>query len=363
MSESFARIRHWVDARPGRVAVGLSAFVVLAGLLKYGISVRGSWELLLEVAVNWRDPMANGYIPEGQAWILGSPVAAVLSGVLGLNDPTTYISGQVVLACAAISIPFLMPTLRSAAGSSRLLAVLLIGGPLVPVLLNSIGGYDAITVIGFALAVLSRSAGVAAVGWFLAAANHPLLALIALVIWLPSAWLSAIGIPTSTMRRHLLPAGIGTSVGWFVNNQLMVWWEVPLSRGDVRYPFDYYLSQLQLYFPLSLFVVLGVGWIIFLDPSLRQIPLVKYLLGASLVAGIAFPLIGSDITRLAAVGMYPALLQWIRVSEPTVGVTECRRLWSRYVVTSLVIPVPMLFGSGIYLTGWQGFLYWSASLQ
>ena len=345
------------------MSLGLAAFVILAGMLKYGMSVRGSWELLLQVAIDWRDPMADGSIPENQAWSLESPVAALFSGLLGLTSPTSYITGQVVLCCIAISLPFLMPKLREAPGSSRLLALLLIGGPLVPVLLNSIGGYDAITIIGVAVAVLSRSPGIAAAGWLLAATNHPLLTLVALVIWLPSAVLSGTHVSAGSITKSFLPAGIGLLMGWYLNSQLMSWWEVSASRGEARYPIDYYFAQLQLYLPLTLFVVLGAGWIILLDPSLRRSPVVKYLLAASVLAGIVFPLIGSDITRLVAIGMYPALLQWIRTCEPSFGLLESKRLWSRYIVTALIVPVPMLFGSGIYLTGWQGFLYWSASLQ
>lgn len=94
-------------------------------------------------------------IVETDRSLLSNITAAWIGGALDLQSVRWYLIYQLMLSLAAIAAPFFMPAIRHSMTQSRLMFVMIAGGPTVSVLFAWVAGYDAVFVLGAVLAALA----------------------------------------------------------------------------------------------------------------------------------------------------------------------------------------------------------------
>lgn len=352
----------WVN-HPARTSVLLGALLAAVGLAKYGLVMWPGWINLFQVAQNWQDPTVGSLVQPPQDYVLANALPNVLLGALHLNAQPVYVSIQVALALVAIVLPFLMPAVRESAHTSRLAFTMLAGGPALALLLTWIGGYDTVCVIGATLAVLSRNRWSAAAGWLIFAVGHSTLGLVTFVCWIVLMQVGRLaGAERPFLARVLLNAAaliVGSGIVWVVTQS----WGGITSRMDAfhLYPLSYYGNAWIAGMPLILFSALGVGWIVFLDKSLRRSRAAITLLVLALAMAIALPLVALDETRTLALVLTPLVLAWVGSARRIHGDQLLNTLWSRYGLAAAIIPI-VIVGSGQLLPfGLQSVLHWRAN--
>lgn len=363
--EKTRALAYRIATDPVRLSIALGLLVAGLALFKYGISMSPNWENLFQVAQQWRQPKSLSALQPPQDFILSNSVLPAALGIMGLTDPTVYVSIQVLLAMFAIMIPFLMPSTLRNRDQSKLLFLMLVGGPIAAVLITWVGGYDALAVIGICIAVLARTRTMSAFGWFLFGLAHGSLAVVALVLVVVFHAFSSPRHRVQEMTRNLVIPASAVVLGWMGAWLLTLAWGGATSRLDVYllYPFSHYLNSFISGMPFYLFSVLGAGWIVALSPGVRRLRSTKSLLGLALAAGLLLPLVALDQTRIASIALLPVVLTWVRVASVQLGSPGVGRLWRHYAVATAVIPVLIVWEGSISMTGWEQVLSWRASFM
>lgn len=359
-----SRVRARVRALgPTQVALLLGALAALVGIVKYGLVMWAGWPNLLEVAQNWKDPTAGPLVQPPQDYILANAAPSALIGMLGVTVPFAYVTLQVLLALLAIMLPFTMPVVRSSAEVSRLVFVMLAGGPVLALLLTWIGGYDTLCILGATIGVLARRSPIAGIGWSLFAIGHSTIALLAFMLW--STWLLLTSV-TGARRGAWVRVAWGFSgvvAGSVITGVLVASWGGVTSRLEVYrlYPIDYYVNALIAGMPMILFSALGVGWIVLLDSRVRRSRAALLITGSALLLSFVLPVLALDQTRTIALVTFPLVLAWAAAVPGLYPDGTPRRLWSRYAVASAIVPI-VIVGTGEWMSsGWQSLLAWRST--
>ena len=140
---------------------------MLVCLLKYGAGVYPASDRMMALAQNMGNPHASPLLQPPDDFRLASPVSALLAGFLHLSGARAYLGVHLLLALGALCVPYAMAKVRRAPLLRTTITLLLIGGAIPAVLLNWVGGYDAVTIGAAAVAVLAEMTAVAALGWML----------------------------------------------------------------------------------------------------------------------------------------------------------------------------------------------------
>jgi hypothetical protein len=325
--------------------------------VKYGIAVHPEWARFYDVATHWPNVRSASLIMEGDRSLLSNITAAGLAGALGLTRLKFYMGFQILLALVAIALPFAMPSMRSRPAQAKVLLVFLIGGPVVPLLLSWIGGYDAIAVIGATIAVLARNRVLMPIGWALVAFNHASLAVAMLVLWLPMMWVLEQWRPA---RERLLRAGVAAAsalAGWFVIRRLTDMWGGSTDRLALFQSIG--MENLWNGFvgalPLTIFTVLGVGWFVLLAPQVRSSLPGRLLLIEALAAALVLPMVAVDETRIAALALLPAVFVFTVRMDRFCSTEDLQQIWHRLWLIALIVPVPIVWEGALLYIGWGGF--------
>ena len=348
---------------PIRSSLLLAALLAAVGVAKYGLGMWPGWENLYQVAVNWQSPTSGSLVQPPQDYILANAIPNVFLGALRLDSRPVYVSIQVVLALVAIAIPFVMPVVRESIQTSRLTFAMLAGGPALALLLSWVGGYDAICVIGATLAVLARNSWTSAAGWFIFALGHSTLSIVTFVCWV--LLICAGGLISQgrdSIRRSFFAAvgiALGSTAVWAMTES----WGGVTSRFEAfrLYTPDYYINAWIAGMPMILFSALGVGWIIFLDKSLRRTRPVRVLLLITVLLSFTLPLLVLDETRTLALVMTPLTLAWVSSARRLHGVETINLVWRRYGVAAAIIPITVVWSGQFLPMGFQSILHWRAN--
>ena len=327
-------------------------------LAKYGIGLFPQAAVLFDIALHWRMPGSAPAIIRsvpGNDYLLTNAWAAIFAGMLGVSSHVGFYLFQLGLIFVALLIPFALLSLTSGRERPWLLFMLLLGGPQVAVLLNWVGGYDTLSVIGCELAVLAGSLPVAALGWGLLALNHPSLAILAWGFWLPMGWwfcgdlsrrqgLLAVILPLVPIMLGILSNQLAIQA-WGGNTSRIVW----LFQQD----YSYYLKNYVEALPFVAWSVLGGGWLVLAEPRLLRLVETKILFLTAAVAAVLLPLIALDETRVASLALLPALLAYVRhVSVPHDALLfGSRGIW--YALAAIAMPTVLVFGRTPGLYGWS----------
>ena len=332
-----------------------ASVAVLVGLVKYGIGLHPEWRRFHDAALAWPDVASAPLIVETDRSLLSNITAAWIGGALDLQSVRWYLIYQLMLSVAAIAAPFFMPAIRHSMTQSRLMFVMIAGGPTVSVLLAWVAGYDAVFVLGAVLAALARHPLVIAAGWFIMAFNHASLAGVALLLWLPMLAIGSRDWNHSARTLRALASIGGAALGAVTITWLTTsWggsanrWELyqSISRSDIM---QAYWSGL----PLVVFGVLGVGWLVVLSSSVRASVLGRLMIALALIAALGLPLVAVDQTRISALALLPAVLTFTRVAPAWFDEATLDRLGNRYLLVAAVVPVLVI---------WQGVVLYPGPL-
>lgn len=348
---------------PTRASLALGLLAILVGLIKYGIGVFPSWIYLFDISAHWQDPGQAPLMVPPADYLLANFPSAMIAGAAQVSSPSGFFGIGLVLSIVALLTPFAMPAIRANISVSRIAFIAIAGGAVLPVLLNWIGGYDALTVLGLGVGALSRNHMIRLLAWGLVAVNHPPMALIAIALWAPLA------VVTSGSRRRRIAivasAAIGVIFGSSANSLAVNRWGGATDRLTWFENIDYssfwnsYLAGL----PLVAFTSLGVLWFLLLQEEFRSEASSRLLMIEAIVTSLLLPLFTLDATRVVALSLFAAVLTWVASnrSEDTSG---CRTMaWRRFGLVAAIAPVPVMWNGALVYAGWSSFSHLGTQLQ
>jgi len=346
---------------PASFAVG--GLAVLVGLIKYGIDMWSGWPNMLAIAQNLANPHVSSLLAGNQDYVLNSSTSAILIGLVPNVTPATFVIWSVFLALVSLVLPFLCPQIRRSQGQAKLLFIFVVGGALLPLVLTWIGSYDPVSVIGLTLALGFRNSLVNLSGWILVGFNHFSIGAISLLLIAPLLWL--IGnhgvrrVPWLKMAVGLAGLGLGN---FFIMIIIGVWGGAT-SRWTVfrHYEPSFYLNNLIATMPIIVFSALGVGWLLLLDRRLIKSPVTKLLVAQGLAIPIVISLFAVDQSRVTAVLLFAPMLVFASHSQELFSENELKRMWNRWWLAAVIIPVPLFLLGSIDMVGWQSILHWRAN--
>jgi hypothetical protein len=324
--------------------------VIVVGFVKYGFGVYPSWPFYHQIAVQWQDPALE---PPAD-YLYSNPVSAWLAGVLGLQTYRQFFFWHVALVVLALGLPFFMPAVRKVIGQRRVMLMIIVGGPLLPVLAEWIMSYDPVTIMAATVAALARHRILAWAGWVLMAFNHAPLAEVGLLLSIPIVLLigGRSGLKDSVVR--VIGSVVSVVIGVLLINALVSAWGGSTSRLEWLQArgLETFWNHYIIWVPLIFFSALGVGWLILTDSSMRGNRVVRALLLEALIVSIVIPLIVEDASRDIALAMMVPLFLWIASSRATVGDRALLQVWERYRIAAVIIPIILVWQGTLIYLGW-----------
>jgi hypothetical protein len=348
----FTQLRAW------QVSILLGALAAFVGILKYGVGVFPSWIYMYDLSVNWFDPSQSPLLTPPADYLKSNFVAAWLAGLLGFNTVAAHFAFHIFAVVVAIMLPFFMPKVRSSIYSSRLMFIAVAGGGIMPILLLWANGYDAVTVIGIGFAATCLKSYWGALGWFIAALNHPSLGFVAFVAWaLILLWDSRSLVRAAT-------SGVGLISGILLNEVLMNTCGGSTSRIDwfVERSFDEFVRNFFSSMPLVLFGSLGVLWLVLLRPEVLKVRMVRILVVEAVTMSIVLPWISLDSSRTVSICLFGALLLVVTTLPERVEGSVIGSTWQTLGVAAVIVPVPTVWSGALLYGGWESFFGLDTSL-
>ena len=354
--------RRWVLSRPGRYATALAIVLLIATIARYGIGLYPNLNRMLDLAINWQHPVSPRW--QEDFWV-NSPVSAWVAGVLGLTEPRWFLIFHVVLATAALTLPFALPRLRRDPQQAQLVFLVLAAGPAGAVLFSWFGSYDPVSVIGLVLAILARADALRFLGWLVLTFNHNALGLTVIVLSLPLMLLTG---RRALQRISIRPTAIalcGVLAGFTANTILMRIWGAETSRLDffLRVGFETFVHSALRAAPLLAFSALGVGWLLLLDRRIRSWTVTRIMLGVAVVASLIIPILTLDQSRVLGLTLLGPMLLWTTLAVDHYPVKVLTGVWRTWRVPAVLVPVVLVWYQGFIVPGWTWFLGLDPVLQ
>jgi hypothetical protein len=323
--------------------VGLG-FVGIA-VLKYGVGVFPASWVLVDIANSWSSPGNAGALGPGTSYLLSNAWTAIGLGALGITTSGGYLAASLALTVVALLVPFVMPSISERPRRAGFLFVLLAASALPAVLLQWVGGYDALTVIATCFAVLGRRRWVGVLGWVLLGLNHTSLAAVAFAVWCVTTW--ALGPDRSRFR-----ADVSWALGSVLAGGGLAWLLVGASGGSrlewfQQMGFAAYAHGLGEAWPYILWSVLGIAWPLLVWMGARDHRAVLVVVALVTATALLVPLVALDETRVIALAVLPALLSLARhVSPPS------RATVLAFGTLAVILPTMVVLGGSATAVGW-----------
>lgn len=351
----FYQVHAWVKASADHYALTLAVVLLVATMLRYGIGIYPNLDRMVDLAVNWRDPVSPTWRED--FWV-SSPVSAWSAGVLGLTEPRWFLLFHAGLAVVALLLPFALPSVRRHPRRAQLVFVVMAAGPIGAVLFSWLGSYDAICAIAIVLAALSRSTLLRCLGWFILAFNHAALGLAALLLCIPLMLLASPGTQAWSRLRVPALATVSVLVGFAANTQLMRTWGAETSRLDffTRVGFETYVHLALMAAPVIAFSALGVGWLVLTDSRVRCRRDGRVMLGVAITATVVIPLITLDQSRVLGLALLAPMLLWALAASDHYQPQMLKGLWRTWRIPAVLVPVVLVWYQGFVVPGWTWFL-------
>jgi hypothetical protein len=328
-----------------------AAAVLVLSVVKYGIGLYPSWRYMQQFAEHWQHPLRAPVFSHVHArFLLGSPVSAEIAGIAHLTSAREYLAFHLVLACAAIVVPFCLRAVRQSAELRLGVALLLAGGTVPALLLSWVGSYDPVSIGSAAVAALASNPVVRALAWMVFAFNNAPEAGIGLVIFAVVLW--ADGGKATAPRIGLW--GAGAVVGYVAIRVLTAAWGGGQSQLAMMkfYGFTRYLLSYG-YLPLVVLSALGVGWLILLDRRVRHLAAARAMLVLALLTAIGMPLLALDTSRTIATTLWPAMLLTTGIVVDRLGAELARAVLARIAPVALILVIVVAWNTHLVYPGWR----------
>jgi hypothetical protein len=334
-----------------RGSLTCAAAVLVLSVVKYGIALYPSWRYMQEFAQHWQHPLRAPVFSHVHArFLLGSPVSAEIAGIVHLTSAREYLAFHLVLACAAIVVPFCLRAVRQSAELRLGVALLLAGGTVPALLLSWVGSYDPVSIGSAAVAALASNPVVRALAWMVFAFNNAPEAAIGLVIFAIVLW--ADGGKATVPRIGL--SGAGAVVGYVAIRVLTAAWGGGQSQLAMMkfYGFTRYLLSYE-YLPLVVLSAFGVGWLFLVDRRVRQFAAARALLVLALLTAIGMPLLALDTTRTIATTLWPAMLLTAGIVVDRLDAELARAVLARIAPVALIVVIVVVWNTHLVYPGWR----------
>jgi hypothetical protein len=328
-----------------------AAAVLVLSVVKYGIGLYPSWRYMQEFAQHWQHPLRAPVFSHVHArFLLDSPVSAEIAGIVHLTSAREYLAFHLVLACAAIVVPFCLRAVRRSAELRLGVALLLVGGTVPALLLSWVGSYDPVSIGSAAVAALASNPVVRALAWMVFAFNNAPEAAIGLVIFAIVLW--AEGGKSTAARIGL--SGAGAVAGYFAIRVLTTAWGGGQSQLAMMrfYGFSRYLLSYG-YLPLVVLSGLGVGWLFLVDRRVRNLAAARALLVLALLAALGMPLLALDTSRTIATTLWPAMLLTVGIVVDRLGVQSARAVLARIAPVAFILVIVVAWNTHLVYPGWR----------
>lgn len=326
------------------LAIAASAITVL----KTGIGIHPEWHRLWDGAIHWQDISQSPLLAEGDASLRSNVVGSWLSGALGFQSPKRYLTFAMVLAAIAIVLPIALAYRKENTQRAKLAFIFVAGGSLAPIALTWIGGYDAISIIALTTAVMARKQWISLIAWFVLAMNHAPVAILALIAWVPIAlvmwkWDATARVITSSLATLAGAAGmhIITNAWGGSADRFALFKAIPFEEL-----WRCYITML----PVTVFSILGIGWVVLADRSLRRSTIGKVLIIESLAISLLIPLVAIDATRIAGMIVIAPIFTWIAHAHMNQPATQ--RIWRHTWLLAAIVPIFLVWQGAILHPGW-----------
>ncbi len=328
-----------------------AAAVMVLSVVKYGAGLYPSWRYMQQMAQHWQHPLQAALFSHVHArYLLDSPVSAEIAGIVHLTSAREYLAFHLLLACAAVVIPFSLGAVRRSAELRLGVALLLVGGTVPALLLSWVGSYDPVSVGSAAVAGLASNPVVRALAWMVFAFNNAPEAAIGLVIFAIVLW--ADGGKSTAPRIGL--SGAGAVVGYIAIRVLTTAWGGGQSQLAMMkfYGFTHYLLSYG-YLPLVVLSALGVGWLFLADRRVRNLPAARALLVLAVLTAVAMPLVALDTSRTTATTLWPAMLLTAGIVVDRLGADLARALLGRIAPVALIVVIVIAWNTHLVYPGWR----------
>ena len=326
--------------------LAMSALVVT--VIKTGIGIHPEWHRFLDGAIHWQDISQSPLLAEGDASLRSNVVAAWMAGIFGFQSPHRYLVFSMLLAASAVVLPIAFAYRKEHTQRAKIAFIFVAGGSLAPIALTWIGGYDAISIIALTTAVMVRKQWIAVIAWFALAMNHAPIAIFAFIAWAPIAlimwkW-------DATMR--IVTAGVAVVAGSFAMHAITKAWGGSTDRFALfkAIPFDTLWQCYITMLPLTVFSILGIGWVVLANRSVRNSTIGKALIIESLAISFLIPLIAIDSTRIAGMIVIAPIFTWIAHAHLNKAATQ--RIWRHTWLVAVIVPVFLVWQGTILHPGW-----------
>jgi len=327
-----------------------AAAVLCLSLLKYGVGVFPSWRFMQEIAQYWRDPLGAPLYARYAQYFLDSPTSAVFAGIVHLTSAREYLAFHLVLACAAIVVPFCLRAVRRSPELRLGVALLLVGGTVPPLLLSWVGSYDPVSIGSAAVAVLASNPVVRALAWGMFAFNNAGEAAIALIIFAIVLWADG-GEPAAP---RIISSGAGAIAGYVAIRALTRAWGGGESELAMMkfYGFHQYLLSYE-YLPLIVLSTLGVGWLFITNRDVRHLQAARALFVLALLAAIGMPMLALDASRTIATTLWAPMLVTAAIVVDRLGAERARAVLDLISPVALVLVIVIAWNTHLVYAGWR----------
>jgi len=336
-------------AHPFVLTFILASGALIATVLKTGVGIHPEWHRLWDGAIHWQDISQSPLLAEGDASLRSNIVGSWLSGVLGFSSAHRYLFLAFFFAAIAIMLPILLSYRSDSRSRVKLAFIFVAGGSLAPIALTWIGGYDTVSIIALTVAVMVRNHWVSSLAWFVLALNHSPVALLALVAWLPIAWLIW---QRDGLIRFVTSAG-SVAAGVIAMHEITNAWGGSADRLTLfqAIPFDTILNCYLTMLPLTTFSVLGVGWVVLVDRNIRSSIIGRVLILETLAISLTVPLIAIDASRIAGLIVIAPIFAW--VAHADISVRSAETIWRHTWFLATVVPVFLVWQGALLHPGWN----------
>jgi hypothetical protein len=327
--------------------------VVALSLAKYGAGVYPAWRYMQALALHWRNPTVSHLLAPPGAYLLDSPVSAVIAGMLRFTSGRAYLGFHLLLAFFALAVPFALRPVRRSPELRLMVCFLIVGGTVPAVLLSWVGSYDPVSIGAAAVAALAENPAARALAWGLFAFNNAPQAVLALGIYAIVLLVDRgrAGIP------RVVVSGLSALAGYIGIRVLTAIWGGGESQLSMmrHYGLAAYLRG-YAFWPLLLFSALGVGWLHLVDHEVRRFTAARAFFCLSLLASMGIPLLALDTSRILVGILWPGMLATTDITFKKLTVAHARRVLARLAPVALLLVIVVAWNNTLVYAGWRSLL-------
>lgn len=321
----------------------LAVFATMStAVIRYGVGLHPEWGRFQDGAAKWPDLGESALAVGTNGALLSNTVIVAINGAFKNHSTFGTLLVSAAITAAALVLPFLLR--RRNVTFVALSFIVVAGGPLSPVLLTWVGGYDSIVAVAAVLAALGRRWWVYSFGWLLLSLSHYAVAIGALLIWIAIA-ACFVGERRKSFVTRTLTSAAAVLIGWLINRSIVDAWGGGTDRLTLFR--EIHLQDLVNSYASSaswiLFSALGVAWLLFALPSVWRLRSTRWVFGIIVSTVVIAPLGVADQTRILALILICPMLFWIDTLSDRMRWADSGVGLRPLLIGAAIVPVPVIW--------------------